>query len=145
MKLLQMSYVNSNSCYVMNIASKETKGFLVWYVNIGKWNKWWFGYLNCKRINSLPSCISFKPGETLISTQPAWYGAWCTMLSKKSDKTSWSRIWSPYRDSVFISSGISWKSFKFLSFSKIMTWLTMASKTFPNRNSSTFSCSGPLW
>uniref|UniRef100_A0A3Q7F497 Uncharacterized protein n=1 Tax=Solanum lycopersicum TaxID=4081 RepID=A0A3Q7F497_SOLLC len=29
----------------------------------------------------------FKPGNTLISTQPSGEGAWCTTLSKKSDRT----------------------------------------------------------
>lgn len=99
----------------------------------------WFWYLNCKRINSLLSCINFRLGEILISTQPFKAGAWCTTLSKKSDKTNWSLIRSPYRYNDLITSGISWKSCKFFCLSKIITWLTMASNTFPKRNSSMFS------
>lgn len=102
-------------------------------------NSWLF-YLNCRWINSSPSCIIFKVGETLISTQPFGDAVWLTTLSKKSDKTTWSLIWSPYRESIFISSGISWNSCKFFSLINIMTWLTMASKIFPRTNSSTFSC-----
>lgn len=95
-------------------------------------------YLICNWICSFPSCISFKPEEILISTQPSRTGAYWTALSKKSDKTIWSLIWSPQRVKVLISSGISWKSWMFLSLTTIMIWQIMASRTLPRRNSSLF-------